>query len=166
MSQNQKETCSARFFPLNGETVTPCHKPIGHEEDEHHGWCLGSLAVWYGGDVTREGDSSVNENQEKIKVPASAYIGERGCVVCENSPGKLHLWHCVFRNSYHYQDEHGNEVHIKSLVYNGKCLNNQGHLPDFNTILMADDTLGVIDISCSRCGRSGSVRINPEDINW
>lgn len=39
------KTCGATFALANGEAVTPCHKPDGHD-GEHEGWCLGSRAVW------------------------------------------------------------------------------------------------------------------------
>ena len=37
--------CSARFEPANGETVTPCHLPSGHDGN-HEGRCLGSACAW------------------------------------------------------------------------------------------------------------------------
>ena len=37
--------CSARFEPVNGETVTPCHLPSGHDGN-HEGRCLGSACAW------------------------------------------------------------------------------------------------------------------------
>jgi len=37
--------CYATFELANGETVTPCHKPKGHDGD-HEGWCLDSRCVW------------------------------------------------------------------------------------------------------------------------
>lgn len=45
--------CGATFTPMNGETVTACHKPKGHEGD-HEGYCLGSRCVWSGGQHTVE----------------------------------------------------------------------------------------------------------------
>lgn len=39
------KTCGAKFELLNGETVTPCHLPYGHE-GKHTGTCLGSEVRW------------------------------------------------------------------------------------------------------------------------
>lgn len=38
------------------------------------------------------------------------YVHKDECNVCEQKPGQLHLWHCVFRDPYHYQDSDGSEV--------------------------------------------------------
>jgi hypothetical protein len=41
-----------------------------------------------------------------------AYIRREECNVCEEKEGKLHLWHCVFRDPYHYMDYTGDEVRL------------------------------------------------------
>lgn len=48
------KTCGARFYPANGETVTPCELPVGHADEQHRGWCLGSPCRWSGGEVEHE----------------------------------------------------------------------------------------------------------------
>jgi hypothetical protein len=45
MPDHKTIKCDATFAPMNGETVSPCHKPAGHEGD-HEGYCLGSIAIW------------------------------------------------------------------------------------------------------------------------
>jgi hypothetical protein len=42
---NEQNECGARITLHNGETVTPCHKEVGHADD-HEGWLLGSRAFW------------------------------------------------------------------------------------------------------------------------
>lgn len=45
--------CGATFELLNGETVTPCRLPAGHEGD-HKGTCLGSPCTWGQGMTSEE----------------------------------------------------------------------------------------------------------------
>jgi hypothetical protein len=45
--------CGATIEILNGEYVSPCHLAAGHD-GTHEGFCLGSRAVWSGGQHTDE----------------------------------------------------------------------------------------------------------------
>jgi hypothetical protein len=44
-TKDPSSRCGNRYEPENGEFVTPCHLPSGHD-GEHHGYCLGSRCVW------------------------------------------------------------------------------------------------------------------------
>jgi hypothetical protein len=39
------------------------------------------------------------------------------------------------------------------------------HAPDWSTSQPADGAPGIVDVWCT-CGQSGSVRIDPSDIQW
>lgn len=60
--------CSARFEPANGEAVTPCSLPVGHD-GQHEGRCLGSVCTWPQG-VTSERE--INEPNKSIDAPPGA----------------------------------------------------------------------------------------------
>lgn len=48
----------------------------------------------------------------KLTAPSTAYVKGDGCDVCDFQPaGKLHKWHCVYRDPCHYEDSEGREVH-------------------------------------------------------
>lgn len=40
------------------------------------------------------------------------------------------------------------------------------HVPDWGTIRPADGAPGIVDVECRQCYRSGSTRIEEEDIQW
>ncbi len=40
------------------------------------------------------------------------------------------------------------------------------HEPDFETVQPVREMPGVVDISCRKCGLSGSSTIDPADIQW
>jgi len=40
------------------------------------------------------------------------------------------------------------------------------HEPDLSSIQASGDAPGVVDIWCGKCGRCGSVLLNPDDIQW
>jgi hypothetical protein len=42
------------------------------------------------------------------------------------------------------------------------------HLPDFTSTHPANgaEDSGIVDIWCAKCGQCGSVRIDPDDIQW
>ncbi len=44
-TKDPSSRCGNRYEPENGEFVTPCHLPSGHD-GEHQGYCLGSRCVW------------------------------------------------------------------------------------------------------------------------
>lgn len=51
--------------------------------------------------------------------------------------------------------------------------NKQGHEPNWATLAPAGDGInhghadrGVVDVECRHCGRSGSVPVLAEDVNW
>lgn len=47
------------------------------------------------------------------EVPAlKAYVGKDECAVCEQERGKLHLWHCVWKDPDHYEDSDGTVVKV------------------------------------------------------
>jgi hypothetical protein len=60
------------------------------------------------------------------------------------------------------------------MVSGGECANcghvfhehECEHQIDWSTLAPADGADGIVDVWCSECGVSGSVRINPEDIQW
>lgn len=60
--------CSARFELANGETVTPCHLPEGHDGN-HEGHCLGSVFVWPHG-VTCERELDAPNDQAQLRSEA------------------------------------------------------------------------------------------------
>ena len=40
------------------------------------------------------------------------------------------------------------------------------HEPDAHTIVFASQTDLICDVSCGKCGRSGSFRVDPTSIQW
>jgi len=40
------------------------------------------------------------------------------------------------------------------------------HELDWSTATPADGAPGIMDVTCSRCGCSGSFRVNPDEVNW
>lgn len=48
------------------------------------------------------------------------------------------------------------------------CYPDQGvpHEIDWSTARPADGAPGIMDVWCSRCGESGSVRVDPDEVNW
>lgn len=41
------------------------------------------------------------------------------------------------------------------------------HAPDWSTVTPADGAPGIVDVCCRKCrGCCGSVRIDPDDIDW
>lgn len=61
MSEPTRTTrCGATFELANGEHVSPCHLPDGHD-GRHEGYCLGSRAVW------ESDEKHTGEEQERWK---------------------------------------------------------------------------------------------------
>ena len=47
------------------------------------------------------------------------------------------------------------------------CPNTGGeHMPQWDNITPAEGMPGVVDVPCIHCGRSGSVRIDGNDVQW
>ena len=47
------------------------------------------------------------------------------------------------------------------------CPKTEGeHMPDWSAVTPADGAPGIVDVPCCNCGRSGSVAINPGDVQW
>lgn len=74
------QRCGARFYPANGETVTPCELPVGHD-DQHQGWCLGSCARWSGGAEEHEEYVSGWEDTPRAETRCQYDAGEGPCLV-------------------------------------------------------------------------------------
>jgi len=72
---DRPKTCGATIELDNGESVTPCHKAVGHDGD-HEGYCLGSRAVW---------SSHANTTPSELHGPAAC---PRLCSGCDGG----HHW--------------------------------------------------------------------------
>lgn len=46
------------------------------------------------------------------------------------------------------------------------CIDGDEHTPDPQTVAQAQGVFWVVDVRCSKCGRLGSVPVQPADIQW
>ena len=46
------------------------------------------------------------------------------------------------------------------------CADECDHEPDWSTLAPADDSPGIVDVGCRKCGQSGAVGLDPEAIDW
>lgn len=91
MACSNLETENARLTARVAEMVSPLH----------------------GKEVPTETLVAVSPSFVKLTAPPDAYVKDGGCDVCDfQEAGKLHKWHCVYRNPSHYEDSDGMEVHL------------------------------------------------------
>ncbi len=95
-------------------------------------------------------------------------INESGVLVMPNSGGATaDLTHGL--NAKHKaQDVAAMITALESEEGSDYCSKSENglHTPNADTVAAAKDLSGVVDVSCVHCGRSGSFRVDPQDINW
>lgn len=114
-AEEQPTPCSVEGCPRTGAHLLHVHVPGAHAlaPDESRnprvtpeGPALASKEVPTGTLVP------VSPSFVKLTAPSTAYVKGDGCDVCDFQPaGKLHKWHCVYRDPCHYEDSEGREVH-------------------------------------------------------
>jgi hypothetical protein len=73
-----------------------------------------------------------------------------------------------FSDDYEAAD-HVRGLYERELEENGKKLGICEHEPNWSTARQPDGVFnhdGIIDVQCGKCGKSGSIPVDPKDVNW